>query len=316
MYTIALVATLLFAGFYFYQAVSAVCPVPLTYRIGHIDDRFDLDVDEAKEAVENAAEVWESATGRDLFVFDPLGDLTINFVYDERQAELDAANASRDRLESAENVSDAIDQTYETLVSRLDALDAEYRAARAEYESHLLAHNNVVDSYNDGGGVPPEVFALLKEEEEQLRVEADVVDDLGRRRTELTIEVNRLGREGNELISDYNEEVVAFNERYAKPDMSDSFENAGVYQKGQITIYSFTSMGNLVLVLAHELGHAISLEHVSDSESVMHYLLDQQSPYLELTDDDLSEFDRVCGDSALSSLERLKIVFGFDRYEG
>lgn len=33
-----------------------------------------------------ASQIWSSAEGQNLFVYDPQGDLSINLIYDERQS--------------------------------------------------------------------------------------------------------------------------------------------------------------------------------------------------------------------------------------
>ena len=57
---------------------------PLKWRMGAIDPRFGLDAGEAKQAVEQAIRLWESAAGRRLFAYDGSSGFPINLVYDYR----------------------------------------------------------------------------------------------------------------------------------------------------------------------------------------------------------------------------------------
>ena len=50
------------------------------------------------------------------------------------------------------------------------------------------------------------------------------------------------------------------------------------------------------LVVLHELGHAISIAHVENQESVMYYLLGGQTGELVPTPEDLAAFEQVCGE--------------------
>jgi|GEM_PF-5917020 len=69
----------------------------------------------------------------------------------------------------------------------------------------------------------------------------------------------------------------------------------GDFYKGEINIYEYRNKYDLALVLAHEFGHALEMEHVEDPEAIMHYLL-QPNPrlYPELVLDDLRELKNKC----------------------
>ena len=63
----------------------------------------------------------------------------------------------------------------------------------------------------------------------------------------------------------------------------------------EINIYQFQQKDDLKLTLAHELGHYLGFEHVSDSKAIMHYLIgDQDMKKLTLSPDDSEELSRVC----------------------
>ena len=91
----------------------------------------------------------------------------------------------------------------------------------------------------------------------------------------------------NEIIATLNAAVDALN-RLAKDlnitartynrigaERGDEFEE-GIFQSGpqgtSITIYEFENREKLVRVLAHELGHALGLQHIDDPEAIMYRL--------------------------------------------
>lgn len=301
-----LLAVIVGSGFYIHTQVEAVCKVPLSYRIGQLDEQFDLTFDEARVAISEAESAWEQATGENLFTYDPNGDLSINFIFDDRQQfALDEINY-RERLNEAENVNEEIKDTYESLVAQYDEREARYQTNVANYERRLDAYNERVHEYNEAGGAPPEAFEELEREKDALDDDLAVIRRQGDELNGIVDEINQLSEQGNELVEEYNEEVGSYNERFGE---SREFTQ-GDYQESTINIYKFIDETELELVLAHELGHALSLGHVENAESILHHLMGEQPANMSLTDEDLAEFERVCGRTTRSWIERLYILFG------
>lgn len=294
-FSVALFAVIVFAGGYFYNLAQAVCPIPFTYRIGFIDERFDLTLEEARVAVSDAAEIWEQATGQNLFSYDEDAKFAINFVFDERQEFTNSEEQFKDALEAAENVNTAIGETYAKLISEYNELKLLYEDKVEDFEQRFAVYSETVDRYNQEGGAPKAVFEELEAERLSLIKERSNLNDLDKKLDTLVVEVNRIGAHGNALIKNYNEKVGVFNEEFGE---SREFTQ-GDYNYGRINIYTFKDFDELELVLAHELGHALSLDHVEGEESVLYYLIGEQPKQLTLSETDIAEFNRVCGDMNL-----------------
>jgi len=304
-FSIVLMATILFAGGYFYYIAQAVCPIPLSYSIGDIDDRFDFSKDDARLALSEAESIWEDATGKNLFSYEEeQGDLTINFVYDERQEFVEAENKLKDKLDATENISEAISETYAELVERYNDLRIQYADKVERYERRLNVYNAEVEKYNQEGGAPEEAYASLNKEKESLNKEQKDLNALAKQLNELVTQINDIGERGNTLISSYNEGVNVYNETFGE---SHEFTQ-GDYSNSTIKIYTFESEEELRLVLVHELGHALSLDHVEGEASIMHYVIGKQPKDASLSEADLAEFNRVCGD--ISIFDRIKLSLG------
>ncbi len=291
---ILLFTVILFSGGYLYFVVQAVCPVPLTYRIGEIDERFDIDIDGAKLAVAEAESVWEDSTGRNLFSYDEESDFTINFVFDERQALADAEDDYKERLDKTEGVNDAISEQYADLVSEYNKLQRTYDNRAEVYERALSVYNTKVQKYNSEGGAPPDIFEELEKEKNALDSQQSSLNALADELNAAVKEINRIGSQGNRLIETYNRGVEVYNQTFGE---SREFTQ-GDYQGTMINIYTFSDETELELVLAHELGHALHVGHVEGEQSIMYYLIGQQPRDLALSETDILEFDRVCGEKS------------------
>ncbi|MEX0918114.1 MAG: matrixin family metalloprotease [Candidatus Paceibacterota bacterium] len=291
-YAVTLLLALLLGGTYWFTQVEASCQLPLSYRIGDVDERFELTFDDVRIALVEAEAIWENATGKNLFRYDEDANLTINFVYDERQALTDAERTLREQLDESENINDTIDKTYAELVAEYSDLSMRYQDKVGAYERALNAYNEEVESYNKEGGAPPEVYEELSERKKALDAEQRSINRLASELNALVENINRIGEEGNQLVDAHNDRVERYNDTFA-----DSHEfTQGDYQQRTINIYTWSDRTELLLVLAHEMGHAISLDHVENEESIMYYLMGGQPEELTPSAEDLTEFDVVCGD--------------------
>ena len=87
LFKISILVTVLIVLGSVYVAKTAVCQIPISYRLGSIDERFSIINEEAKQAISRAEEVWEKPLEKELFVYDENSNFTINFVFDERLGE-------------------------------------------------------------------------------------------------------------------------------------------------------------------------------------------------------------------------------------
>jgi len=305
-FAIALMITIFGSGFYVYHEVRAVCGAPLAYRVGNIDERFTITEAEIRVAISDAESVWEQATGRNLFTYDSKADFAINFVFDDRQAFAEAEIDFRQRLDASEGVNSAIGETYEILIERYQTLEREYKTKVASYEQRLDEYNEKVNGYNEDGGAPQAAYKELEIERSKLDSELKTINELGEKLNDLVKQINIMSNKGNELIETYNQKVSQYNEQFGT---SREFTQ-GDYQDKEINIYKFTDGTELRLVLAHELGHALSLDHVAGETSVMYDHLGAQPDQLALSGTDILEFERICGQTTRSFIERLFIRFG------
>ena len=184
------------------------------------------------------------------------------------------------------------------LVEEYDTSNVEYQARLAQYEIDQDEYNAEVERYNRQGGAPPEAYEELERKRERLEQERKDINELAEKLTDLATQINDIGDKGNELVGEYNKRVESFNDTFAHGHEY----TQGDYRGREINVYSFVSHQELVMVLAHELGHSLAIGHVDNPESMMYYLMDKQPYPANLTEEDKMAFASACGGSFGSRL--------------
>lgn len=289
--TLVLGVSAVVLGNYWLNPYLPICRLPVEYSVGTFDERFGLSREEATEALRSAEAVWEESLGRDdVFTFGESGGVRVNFIYDERQREAEAAERAREDLATRGEANEVLIELHRRLVEEYDAYAAEYEQRVSAYEAALAEYNADVERYNQQGGAPADQYAALENRRRQLEAEREEIDALSNRLNGLAEQINSVGSKGNDLVGEYNERVSEFNDNFAHGHEY----TQGDYRAREINIYSFVSKEELVTVLAHELGHSLAIGHVENPESLMYYLMKDQPASLSLTAEDKAAFAFVC----------------------
>lgn len=298
---LALVLTLSLAGVQWYQTTKYICPVPINYRLGVIDDSFSLSEAEAKEYIAQAANVWEGVSEQDLFVYNDEAAFTINFVFDERQEAANQQTADRERLDSISSQNEQFRTQIADLQSRYESRNADFLNAKNQYDEQLLSYNDAVRQANDRGGATPAAFTALEKERVSLQEQSNQLQAEASALNQLAQQLNDLSTEGNRLIETYNQEVRAYNALYGE---AHEFTQ-GDYQGGEINVYKFSNEFELTTVLAHEFGHALGIDHVEQPGALMYYLLDDELDQVPvLSEADIAAYQTECADQGLAAAVR------------
>jgi prefoldin subunit 5 len=299
-----LFGVLIVSGTFWYLRTSAICPAPIAYRLGDVDERFGVTVPEAQKVLANAEAIWEVELGRDLFVYDETSEFAINFIYDERQQLASTEEEWRIELDAKEIESQQILSDVRRIAAEISADQEAFVIERERYETRLTAYNNQVAAYNSTGGAPKEEYAALQETQKVLAAEltkllsteADI-----RQRAE---ELNEFGETGNQLIELYNREVVQYNEIYGNIEQY----TQGDFKRERINVYKFSDTTELTKVIAHEFGHALGVGHVEGEGSLMYYLMAEQPETILLSEEDKTAFIAECGSGNEFSYEVRRII--------
>jgi predicted nucleic acid-binding Zn-ribbon protein len=303
-----LVVTLLFSLFFgvsfWYGQTADICPAPIKYKVGEVDERFGINKDELKELLFATESAWEDPTKRELFVYDEDTEFTVNLIYDERQQLVHTEEEWRATLDKQEEDSQLIMDKVEKMSSEYKTIQDQYSKKRDAYETRLGKYNAQVEIFNKEGGAPPEDYERLQDEQKELSkaLEELVVAEKGM--NTLTEEINKLGDQGNKMVEVYNENVKKYNEIFGNSDIF----TQGDFQRERINVYKFENKEELKRVMVHEFGHSLGIQHVEGEDSIMYYLMTERSGPVTLSEEDRSAFRVVCGDKEDFSNEVRSVI--------
>ena len=271
---------------------QGVCHTPILYRIGHIDAQFGLSDSAVRAALERAEQLWENALGHNLFAYSATAKLTINFVFDERQQATQVKQRLLSKLQQTEASRAGLAQSYATWRDLYHDKRQAYETAHIAYEARVQAYNAQVQQWNARGEPSVQVQHTLAVERAQIETrQRQLVADQSELR-DIMATLKELADRDKTLVETHTRQVQSYNTLYGEHRRF----HKGEYNGKEITIYQYQDLADLILILAHELGHALGLAHVAAPQAVMHEILsDQDLNALTLTGADMRALHTACG---------------------
>jgi chaperonin cofactor prefoldin len=262
------------------------CDTPIRYRVGSIDPRFDIKQEKLIALSDRASRIWGQAYGRELFVYDPKGELSIDMVYDDRQTLNNKINEIEDKLSDNKN--------------QLEPKLAEYEQQSDTFKKKIDALNNEIEEWNKKGGAPPDVYERLTRQQAELRKEADRLNIMAK-------SLNRSADQYNSEIGNLNKTVDTFNAALqVRPE-----EGVYIPLQNKIEIYFNISDEELVHTLAHELGHALGMDHNEAQDSIMYA---NTTSALQASDADKASLKVACEKRTVFEIARVRLQLMIHNY--
>lgn len=244
----------------------------LRYKIGEIDPRFGINQDQLKTIIQQAADIWYLGTSKQYFSYDPNAQLTINLIYDQRQADSEARQLELNRLDQSKSLTDLERQKLKRFEDDLDFQHRQIELVKSNYQSKLDQYNQQVQNFNQTQSRSEALRDFLQAQKQQLQNEQlnvqHQIDTFNLNVARLNQQVDAI----NSMNDQFNASVANFNQHF-QPKQFDK----GIFNGREINIYQFQNQEDLRLTLAHELGHGLGLQHSDDPQSLMYPILEKQN---------------------------------------
>ncbi len=255
------------------------------YRIGQVDPRFGISQQQLAQLCKEAIAIWEQGTGQVLFVEDDSAALTVNLIYDERQAESTLKLNVEDNLNHAQADQQQHASQYLQQKQQLERERRDIDLREASLQQRYNNYNRTVENWRVLGNIDDYNRQLLNQQRTALDAEQRELQQAIAQFNQHVDDVNQNARQLNQQVSDFNQSVAEYRRRFSPRQ----FEK-GIYNGRQINIYEFGSPTELRIVLAHEFGHALGLKHNNAPYALM---------YPVLQDQNINDFKLTAADKAM-----------------
>jgi predicted Zn-dependent protease len=285
----------------------APCTKPLEYTIGRVDPQFHMSREMFLHRVQQAENIWEQQEGKQLFVYNPNAQFTVNVIYDERQQVTDQANTLTSKLSQTSSQAQSIKQQYDQLHVKYVQAQQRYQSDLDQYQKDLQAFNTEVSAYNTSHRTSQSQYEDLVKKQSQLQEESDSIEVERVALNNLAEQVNATAKQDSQIVQTYNQGVQQFNQLIGGKREFDQ----GEYVGNAINIYEFEKNNDLQLVLEHELGHALGIGHVENQSSIMYYQVNPKNiSSKDLSDEDKQGLASTCSKSSWDVfISRLQTAF-------
>jgi hypothetical protein len=280
------------------------CGIPIHFALGELDARFGFDRFTLGAALVEAANLWQASVDVMLFLeSDDPQAMTVSLVFDQRQYSANVRRSLRGSLDRDRRELESDEATLRQWAGRIDEARLAYERDSEALAHRVRAHEAEVAAWHGNASGRSEARRrALDQESVALRA---AIAELERMLLDLNSEVASYNRRAGDLrrqAEDFRARISDYNTASSTGPVESGRYSYDPEHGRRIAIFRAESHDELVWILAHELGHALGLDHVDEPGAIMHALLHEEGVRsggrprpVELTDSDRAALRAVCG---------------------
>jgi len=261
---------------------QASCDQPIRWRLDSIDPAFSLSAEQALPLITDAAAQWNQALGAEVLRYDAQQGFPIRFIFDARQQQqLEQLMLQRNLHRYDDRIADQ-QQDFERQLAEFQQNKSAFEQKDQELAADIKLFNEKAQQADPGAAamLGREQAELLSRQKEHA-LEAEQLDALSEKLQDRQQQLNNTIADRNALIPAQQTSGLA--------------EVGLLEQRGAtrtMTIFAYKDAHHLTLTLLHEFGHALGLDHLPDSASIMYNQL--SSAQHQLTAADITAWQQLC----------------------
>lgn len=283
----------------------SACGIPIHVSLGEVDPRFGYDRGTVSRAMGEAAGLWQASVEQELFLQSGHSrSMVVSLEFDDRQHSANVRRTLRGGIDRDRTQLQSREASLKQSGDRIELAQSVDGRERMFLEGRLRDHQARVSAFNAAGDSRDDAQRrMLEREAGQLQAE---FAELDRRRERLNRDIDEHNRRVNaqrQQVDALQGSVEQYN-AFASGDPIESGRYSHDAENGRrIAVFRAADYNELVLILAHEFGHALGLLHVEQPGAVMNALLHEggaskgrRAVPVPLGDADRDALRRLCGD--------------------
>lgn len=285
-------------------------------KIGKIDNYYydKLSIQQLKTIIDEIEHTLETQVNTNIFDYSPNGKpIDILFVPDSKlendiSKKIDKLNSKKEKLESLKDF-------FSTQKNEINRLEDSYTIQTNLVNKKVDILNNYIKEVNKQKSLDKNEYNRVQEYVKNERAKIDIdLSEQKKAQSNLTktlnhynqkvFSYNNLSREINTLVNQIETMTRSVKKINGRTFGLEETTLKTIYKDGKMTqeksvktnmdkieIYSFDSLSQLKVVIAHEILHLVGIPHIEESGALMNPLLQKsQIERLYLTKDDIENF--------------------------
>lgn len=252
------------------------CGIPIHIALDEVDPRFGFQRATALQALKEAVGLWQAAGEAEMFVWsDHPQAMAISLEFDQRQHNVNQQRSLKGGIDRDRSQLRFHEVTLKQWSERIEAARRDHDRHSEAFERRARTQQAEVAAWNNAN---PQARTELRRqalERESLAVRV-MQAAVQRGLAELNADIaayNRRAREQQQQAEQYRGRVAQYN-TFSSPQPIESGRYSYDREAGRrIAVFRAGDYNDLVWIFAHELGHALGLDHLNQPGAVMNELL-------------------------------------------